>query len=277
MWGILFFKQKTAYEMRIGDWSSDVCSSDLPSLVIRVLPEILRRFGEGHPQGRLSVHDVPNTDLVQLVRQGEADLGVGLASFDTDLFEQHPLFEDAMVLVCGEGHRFYDAAEVPRSEIRTEPVVTFHPTSNVHQIATRVFADLGTVFRPVGTFHYRMSVLGMVAHGLAVAILPSLSLDETIYPGLRQIPLVGPLIKRRYCLIMRRGKHLVEPARALATVLIDELSRGRAADGPRSEGRGRIGRAACRERGGQDVESSVVARALKKKKHQLTPKEHNTK
>src|SRR3546814_9799770 len=26
----LFFKQKTAYEMRISDWSSDVCSSDLP-------------------------------------------------------------------------------------------------------------------------------------------------------------------------------------------------------------------------------------------------------
>src|SRR3546814_8729093 len=27
---IFFFKQKTAYEMRISDWSSDVCSSDLP-------------------------------------------------------------------------------------------------------------------------------------------------------------------------------------------------------------------------------------------------------
>src|SRR3546814_7516813 len=27
-----FFKQKTAYEMRISDWSSDVCSSDLKSL-----------------------------------------------------------------------------------------------------------------------------------------------------------------------------------------------------------------------------------------------------
>src|SRR3546814_1674263 len=26
---LLFFKQKTAYEMRISDWSSDVCSSDL--------------------------------------------------------------------------------------------------------------------------------------------------------------------------------------------------------------------------------------------------------
>src|SRR3546814_4818516 len=27
-----FFKQKTAYEMRISDWSSDVCSSDLSRL-----------------------------------------------------------------------------------------------------------------------------------------------------------------------------------------------------------------------------------------------------
>src|SRR3546814_7812478 len=27
---VCFFKQKTAYEMRISDWSSDVCSSDLP-------------------------------------------------------------------------------------------------------------------------------------------------------------------------------------------------------------------------------------------------------
>src|SRR3546814_4274709 len=29
-----FFKQKTAYEMRISDWSSDVCSSDLSSTVL---------------------------------------------------------------------------------------------------------------------------------------------------------------------------------------------------------------------------------------------------
>src|SRR3546814_7668207 len=37
---VFFFKQKTAYEMRISDWSSDVCSSDLkpypPSLPLRL-------------------------------------------------------------------------------------------------------------------------------------------------------------------------------------------------------------------------------------------------
>src|SRR3546814_8875974 len=30
---IFFFKQKTAYEMRISDWSSDVCSSDLDQAI----------------------------------------------------------------------------------------------------------------------------------------------------------------------------------------------------------------------------------------------------
>src|SRR3546814_17261293 len=33
MYFVFFFKQKTAYEMRISDWSSDVCSSDLPLIV----------------------------------------------------------------------------------------------------------------------------------------------------------------------------------------------------------------------------------------------------
>src|SRR3546814_11673151 len=31
---VFFFKQRTAYELRISDWSSDVCSSDLPNGLI---------------------------------------------------------------------------------------------------------------------------------------------------------------------------------------------------------------------------------------------------
>src|SRR3546814_16642324 len=34
--GFFFFKQKTAYEMRISDWSSDVCSSDLQRQLERI-------------------------------------------------------------------------------------------------------------------------------------------------------------------------------------------------------------------------------------------------
>src|SRR3546814_20281278 len=56
MWALMiectfffFFKQKTAYEMRISDWSSDVCSSDL-TLTKKLRSEVrqLRRYG-GRP------------------------------------------------------------------------------------------------------------------------------------------------------------------------------------------------------------------------------------
>src|SRR3546814_17387686 len=40
---IFLFKQKTAYEMRISDWSSDVCSSDLYSYRRHANPREIRR------------------------------------------------------------------------------------------------------------------------------------------------------------------------------------------------------------------------------------------
>src|SRR3546814_11523524 len=56
---LCFFKQKTAYELRISDWISDVCSSDLSTIVMgrRVLrpgpiPEVeLKRYFPGQDQG----------------------------------------------------------------------------------------------------------------------------------------------------------------------------------------------------------------------------------
>src|SRR3546814_9902043 len=38
-----FFKQKTAYEMRISDWSSDVCSSDLNIVEVEAVGEAIKR------------------------------------------------------------------------------------------------------------------------------------------------------------------------------------------------------------------------------------------
>src|SRR3546814_5805484 len=55
---VFFFKQKTAYEMRISDWSSDVCSSDLigANFVLDWLQAV--RLGVvlgGHQHGRGAV------------------------------------------------------------------------------------------------------------------------------------------------------------------------------------------------------------------------------
>ena len=41
--GFFFFKQKTAYEIKECDWSSDVCSSDLLIAVLRISEDVSTR------------------------------------------------------------------------------------------------------------------------------------------------------------------------------------------------------------------------------------------
>src|SRR3546814_13773595 len=56
---VFFFKQKTAYEMRISDWSSDVCSSDLVTGVAPGGEEVPRPFvvAQGQALARPIDHD----------------------------------------------------------------------------------------------------------------------------------------------------------------------------------------------------------------------------
>src|SRR3546814_1685770 len=51
---IVFFKQKTAYEMRISDWSSDVCSSDLASNSLLEGVVFGRRLGAWLAESRIA-------------------------------------------------------------------------------------------------------------------------------------------------------------------------------------------------------------------------------
>src|SRR3546814_7342758 len=65
-----FFKQKTAYEMRISDWSSDVCSSDLN-------------------HGRL-IANKPTRELVDMARE---KIVVVTLDADVTTLPTHPAFE----------------------------------------------------------------------------------------------------------------------------------------------------------------------------------------
>src|SRR3546814_19270250 len=75
---VFFFKQKTAYEMRISDWSSDVCSSDLREA---------HRQRDGEPTRKhigAERHDIPHT----VAGQPAAAERHGLIAFDDQLAEE---------------------------------------------------------------------------------------------------------------------------------------------------------------------------------------------
>src|SRR3546814_10669041 len=69
MWYVFFlFKQKTAYEMRISDWSSDVCSSDL-----------VEDIQIDRPRGREVLVEIKASGLCHSdLHMAESDFGVPL-------------------------------------------------------------------------------------------------------------------------------------------------------------------------------------------------------
>src|SRR3546814_645566 len=65
MYVFFFFKQNTAYEMRISDWSSDVCSSDLSDRLSKDGFDHLDR----HRVAELAQRLVPRAGLDEIVRE----------------------------------------------------------------------------------------------------------------------------------------------------------------------------------------------------------------
>src|SRR3546814_8944278 len=71
-----FFKQKTAYERRISDWSSDVCSSDLEAQLFRCL-----QFGRGGAATLAQLDELRRVAIVH--RRGLRDRVIGRDRHET--------------------------------------------------------------------------------------------------------------------------------------------------------------------------------------------------
>src|SRR3546814_13958360 len=85
-----FFKQKTAYELRISDWSSDVCSSDLTAQLQRGKPQPFLEYLGGIRRHRPCSHPAD----ILMMRHGAAERNeFALAEYrhhDTDIGKMCP-------------------------------------------------------------------------------------------------------------------------------------------------------------------------------------------
>src|SRR3546814_9274946 len=72
---ICFFKQKTAYEMRISDWSSDVCSSDLWPGNVKEEADLLAAAGVAQVLGQQHEVVVMHPDGVGFLQEGLQAVG----------------------------------------------------------------------------------------------------------------------------------------------------------------------------------------------------------
>src|SRR3546814_3476928 len=102
--GFVSFKQKTAYEMRISDWSSDECSSDLPGqLALGQLPGCGNGLFHGLIQADVSIQIVPKLPVAYAAYRWQAGVQIGPFMQCAHLFNQ-PQLQHGPITLRSEEH-----------------------------------------------------------------------------------------------------------------------------------------------------------------------------
>ena len=183
-----------------------------PAVSAYVLPEILVRFTERHPNVRLLVRTGHSEEIVDLVARNEVELGIVRQLRDARV-RSRPLYEDELILVARPDHPFAEAGTVDVSEISHAQLILFDRTSSYYDVTNALFRVAGVIPRGVTEVDNIEAAKRMVERGLGVALLPGTAVADALSVGsLREIKLAGAApIKRRIVAVERLGPRSVSP------------------------------------------------------------------
>src|SRR3546814_927736 len=132
---VVFFKQKTAYEMRISDWSSDVCSSDLDMavdwLAAGVSPSSATLFIQSQVPEHAELHLLlsmicPLGWLERVPSYKELQQNLQHKDLDTYGFLGYPLLQAADILIYRAGLVPVGADQLPHIEFARDVARRFN-------------------------------------------------------------------------------------------------------------------------------------------------------
>lgn len=195
----------------------------LPSLAADWLPEVLRAFWARHPGVEVALADVLSDACVDKVRSGAADFALAAVQVSTPDLQAEAFCTDGFHLVCAPGHPLLALAQVQPADLAAHPFIHLGRHSSVRQYLDAAIRPLQ--LPAVLELEQLASVRGMVAAGLGVSVVPSLTLAPFRAAGLATRALHWPGLRREIFLIGQRGRSLPVAAQALAALMRERAPR----------------------------------------------------
>ncbi|ELY20729.1 LysR family transcriptional regulator [Vreelandella titanicae] len=176
----------------------------LPTLAAGLFPRVIKLFHEAYPRINLSLHDVLADQINQMVREGRADLGLSVPPSDADDLTFEPVLEDSYVVVCPCGHPLLAQSAIAWSQLAAYPFIGINRLSSSRQDIDRIMQSVGERLDILCDARQIATVGRMVAAGLGISVLPSLSFRQIAADGIEYRPLVEPTIRRELGIILSR-------------------------------------------------------------------------
>lgn len=176
----------------------------VPSMTSHVLPDVIRRYAQRHPDNHIRLLDASSHDVREAVLNGQAEMGIAVQGERHADLQEVVLFEDPLTFICRSPHPLQDRRSVSWSDMREADLIVVSSF-----MATRIFMDYQLAKRGLrlnGNYEvqHHATAINLVAAGVGSAILPSSTFQAGDRPQVHKIPIVRPSVKRKITLLRRK-------------------------------------------------------------------------
>lgn len=202
--------------------------ASIPSVAAAILPGLMHRFMEHFPGISIDLQAVSAVDVATLVAGGAVDIGIcAYATEAKDLSDDccfTPIADDELLLMCAEGDPLARKSTASWEVFATRPYISNGPASSLRPLVEQAFVKAGIQVRAQYESMNLPVTARMVAAGLGVAVLSSLSRSVINPAGLVFVPLRNPPVSRRVGVLTRKGRSLSVPAQQFLMHLVADTA-----------------------------------------------------
>lgn len=195
----------------------------VPTMAHHTLPAIIRKYAERYPGNRIRIIDASAQEVREAVLHGQAEFGINIQlDRHPDLVEE-TILQEPFVFFCRDEHPLSRQKSVTWTELREAELIVISGLSGNRSLLDYQLAKKRINVTGMYEVQHLSTAIGLVSAGVGTAILPFSTIQEGTNPGVRRVPLVGPVIKRTIVLIRKRNSTLSPAAAVFHEMLATEL------------------------------------------------------
>ncbi len=195
-----------------------------PSVAANQLPPILVEFHRKYPNVKVQVVDSIWGTVVEKVRSGIADFGVGSEPPEMENLAFQKIYDDQIMLLAAKDHPLANAKSLTWHQVETEEIVLLSAETGVRQSIDAALAGTGIELKPIMEPALVQTAAALVAAGAGLGIILSSYLTAIRMEGLVAIPLTKPSIPRPVGIITRRNSQMTPAAEVMLKMVAGGLT-----------------------------------------------------
>ncbi|RJG11555.1 CysB family HTH-type transcriptional regulator [Massilia cavernae] len=173
------------------------------------LPAVITEFKKAYPKVHLKLHQCSPGEIVKLLLDGEADIGVATEALsDVSSFASFPFYRWHHSVIVPAGHPLEDVYPLTLEALTEHPIITYHEGFTGRTHLDQAFAQAGAVPDIVMSALDADVIKTYVELGLGVGIVASMAVNPDKDRGLRQLDSKHLFPENVARIAVRRGHYL---------------------------------------------------------------------